>query len=247
VWLVVLSKAPLGLIAANQGWKQIGELALAFVLSAAIGLEREWRQKSAGLRTHTLVGFGAALFMIVSKYGFGDIHGPDVSLDPSRVAAQIVSGVGFIGGGLIFVRGDAVRGLTTAAIVWVTAAVGMACGAGLGLLAVIATAGHFVTVLAFPWLAAHLPRSPYVGFGVRVVYEDGRGILRDILGHATDSGFRIHNVKTRQLEHQVAGRSAVAVTLDVAGQPSVDPLASELTEMDGVLEVVTTDLADTTD
>jgi putative Mg2+ transporter-C (MgtC) family protein len=92
----------------GQGLLQIGELVLAFVLSAAIGLEREIRQKSAGLRTHTLVGFGAALIMLVSKYGFTDVLGAHTVLDPSRVAAQIVSGIGFIGGGLIFVRRDAV-------------------------------------------------------------------------------------------------------------------------------------------
>src|ERR1700691_3955296 len=101
----------------GQGLKQIGELVLAFGLSSLIGLEREWRQKSAGLRTHALVGLGAALFLLISKYGFSDVLGKDVILDPSRVAAQIVTGIGFIGGGLIFVRGDAVRGLTTAAIV----------------------------------------------------------------------------------------------------------------------------------
>src|ERR1700759_3256682 len=115
----------------GQGWLQLGELALAFVLSSLIGLEREWRQKSAGMRTHTLVGFGAALFLLVSKYGFSDVLvNSHVAFDPSRVAAQIVSGLGFIGGGLIFVRGDAVRGLTTAATVWMTAAIGTACGAG---------------------------------------------------------------------------------------------------------------------
>lgn len=80
----------------GQGWKQIGELALALGLSSLIGVEREWRQKSAGLRTHTLVGVGAALFVIVSKYGFSDVLGPTSRLDPSRVAAQIVSGIGFI-------------------------------------------------------------------------------------------------------------------------------------------------------
>src|SRR5580658_3260974 len=123
----------------GQGLKQVAELALAFALSSLIGLEREWRQKSAGLRTHTLVGTGAALFLLVSKYGFSDVLGSNVVLDPSRVAAGIVSGIGFIGGGLIFVRGDAVRGLTTAAIVWMTAAIGMACGAGLWLLALVVT------------------------------------------------------------------------------------------------------------
>jgi putative Mg2+ transporter-C (MgtC) family protein len=227
----------------GQGWTQVGELALAFGLSSLIGLEREWRHKSAGLRTHTLVGFGAALFLIVSKYGFGDVIGRGVALDPSRVAAQIVSGIGFIGGGLIFVRGDAVRGLTTAAIVWVTAAIGMACGAGLALLAVLATAGHFVVVLLYPMLAAALPRSRYVGFGLRVVYEDGRGILRDVLAECTRRGFAIVNVSTRQLEQDVRGTPAVAVTMEVQGQPSADPLAAELSELPGVLEVTTTDLA----
>ncbi|HET8560058.1 MAG TPA: MgtC/SapB family protein, partial [Marmoricola sp.] len=96
----------------GQGWPQVADLFLALVLSTGIGLERELRQKSAGMRTHTLVGLGAALMMLVSKYGFTDVLGNGVSLDPSRVAAQIVSGIGFIGGGLIFVHRGAVSGLT---------------------------------------------------------------------------------------------------------------------------------------
>jgi len=96
---------------AGQGWLQVKELALAFVLSALIGLEREIRNKNAGLRTYTLVGFAAALIMLVSKYGFTNVVAADrIVLDPSRVAAQVVSGIGFIGGGLIFVRRDNVRG-----------------------------------------------------------------------------------------------------------------------------------------
>jgi hypothetical protein len=88
-----LTGSPLG----GQGWLQIGELGLALLLSACIGLEREIRQKNAGLRTHTLVGLGAALFMLVSKYGFSDvIETGRIILDPSRMAAQIVSGIGFI-------------------------------------------------------------------------------------------------------------------------------------------------------
>jgi putative Mg2+ transporter-C (MgtC) family protein len=231
----------------GQGWKQIGELGLAFGLSSLIGLEREWRQKSAGLRTHTLVGVGAALFVIVSKYGFGDVLRSGVVLDPSRVAAQIVSGIGFIGGGLIFVRGDAVRGLTTAAIVWVTTAIGMACGAGLAILAVVVTAAHFLVVLGFPTLAARLPRSRYLGFGLRVVYEDGRGILRRILAETTLRGFAIVQVTTRQLERDLGGVPAVAVTLEVRGQPTADALAAALQDLDGVVEVATTDLAQAAD
>lgn len=227
----------------GQGPKQVGELALAFGLSSLIGLEREWRQKSAGLRTHTLVGVGAALFVIVSKYGFGDVLGADRVLDPSRVAAQVASGIGFIGGGLIFVRGDAVRGLTTAAIVWVTAAIGMACGAGLALLALVATAGHFVVVLVYPSLAGALPRSRHLAFGLRVVYADGRGILRRVIASSTEMGFSLGHVSTRQLEHDVAGVAAVAVSMEVRGQPSASPLASALQEIDGVLEVTVDDPA----
>jgi putative Mg2+ transporter-C (MgtC) family protein len=234
-------------IPSGQGLAQLGELALAFGLSSLIGLEREWRQKSAGLRTHTLVGVGAALFLIISKYGFSDVLGPRVMLDPSRVAAQIVTGIGFIGGGLIFVRGDAVRGLTTAAIVWVTAAIGMACGAGLAILALVVTAFHFVVVFLYPRLASLLPRSRYLRFGVRVVYEDGRGILRQILSQSTRLGFTIARVDARQLQHEIQGVSAVAVTLEVQGQPTADPLTVALQELWGVLEVTATDLDRATD
>ena len=135
----------------------IGRLALTLVLAAAVGLERELRQKSAGLRTHTLVGVGAALFAIAGGYGFWDVVGVDgVSLDPSRVAAQVASGIGFIGGGLIFGRRDAVRGLTTAAGVWVTAAIGLAAGAGLELVGIAATVAYFIVAYGFPPLSRRL-------------------------------------------------------------------------------------------
>jgi putative Mg2+ transporter-C (MgtC) family protein len=153
------------------------------------------------------------------------------------VAAGIVSGIGFIGGGLIFVRGDAVRGLTTAAIVWTTAAIGMVCGAGLAILAIVVTAAHFVVVFLYPRLAAALPQSRYVTFGVRVACEDGRGILSE----STRLGFSIGRVETHHLDREVHGRSVVAVTLEVQGQPTVRQLTLDLNELDGVLEVSTTD------
>src|ERR1700733_10103381 len=144
----------------GQGWLQLEELTLAFVLSALVGLEREIRQKSAGLRTYTLVGVSAALFMLISKYGFMDVLQNDrVIVDPSRVAAQIVSGIGFIGGGVIFMRRDVVRGLHTAASGWLKAALGMACGAGLPILAVATTVCHIIIMLVFPRLVRHLPRE----------------------------------------------------------------------------------------
>ena len=146
--------------ATGQGATQFFELGSAFVLSALIGLERELRQKSAGLRTYTVVGLSSALFMLVSKYGFTDVLAPGtVVLDPSRVAAQIVSGIGFLGAGIIFVRGSSVRGLTTASTVWLTAAVGAACGAGLPLLALATTGAHFIITLVFPPLLRLVPRG----------------------------------------------------------------------------------------
>ena len=145
----------------GQGVKQFIELGCAFLLSAAIGLEREVRHKSAGLRTYTVVGTTAALFLLISKYGFTDVLARDlVVLDPSRVAAQIVSGIGFIGGGLIFVQGDRVNGLTTAAADWLVTGVGMACGAGLPLLAIAVTAAYFVVAFVFPFIIRLLPGAP---------------------------------------------------------------------------------------
>jgi putative Mg2+ transporter-C (MgtC) family protein len=195
----------------GQGWVQVGELTLAFALSAAIGLEREIRHKSAGLRTHTLVGFAAALIMLVSKYGFGDVLSDGrIVLDPSRIAAQIVTGIGFIGGGLIFVRRDSVRGLTTAAIVWLTTAVGMACGAGLPILAIVVTAFHFVVVFAFPYIVARLPKSRWTPSPLEVSYEDGRGVLRDVLVTCTQHDFAVSRLRVereRSIDNLQAGRS----------------------------------------
>jgi putative Mg2+ transporter-C (MgtC) family protein len=111
-----------------------GRLALGLVLGAVIGLERELHRQPAGFRTHSLVALGAALFTIISAYGFS---GP--SVDPTRIAAQIVSGIGFIGAGTILQYRGNIRGLTTAASLWSVAAIGMAAGAGLLAMAAIGT------------------------------------------------------------------------------------------------------------
>ena len=113
---------------------------IAALLGGAIGLEREYRAKEAGFRTHFLVALGAALFMILSAHGFeGVLTTENHRLDVSRIAAQVVSGIGFIGAGTIIFQKHAVRGLTTAAGLWVTAAIGMAAGAGLFLLSTATT------------------------------------------------------------------------------------------------------------
>jgi putative Mg2+ transporter-C (MgtC) family protein len=115
-------------------------LVIAAVLGSLVGVERERLTWAAGLRTHMLVCVGACLFMIVSAFGFFDIlKTPNVILDPSRIAAQVVSGIGFLGAGSILLRGEMVRGLTTAASVWAVAAIGLAVGGGLYIEAVAAT------------------------------------------------------------------------------------------------------------
>ena len=125
---------------------------VAALLGGAIGLEREYRAKEAGFRTHFLVALGSALFMIVSAYGFEDVVMlPGHRLDVSRVAAQVVSGIGFIGAGtIIFHKSEnVVRGLTTAAGVWVVAAIGLACGGGMYKLAIASTLLVLVGLEAF--------------------------------------------------------------------------------------------------
>ena len=114
-------------------WVIVGRLALAAALGMVIGVERTYRAKTAGIRTHFLVALGSALFMIVSRYGF------EGTGDPGRVAAQIVSGIGFLGAGTIIMQKHVVHGLTTAAGMWVAAGIGMASAAGLYSVAVIST------------------------------------------------------------------------------------------------------------
>lgn len=110
---------------------------IAVLLGFAIGTERKMRFKEAGMRTHAIVSAGACLFMLISKYGFSDMEG---KYDGARLAAQVVSGIGFIGAGMIMYRKQAVHGLTTAAGVWITAGVGMAAGAGMYIVAASSTA-----------------------------------------------------------------------------------------------------------
>lgn len=111
---------------------------LAGLCGAVIGYERKNRGKGAGLRTHIIVAIASALMMVVSKYGFNDLaFGEDFRLDPSRVASQIVSGVGFLGAGMIFVQRQTVKGLTTAAGIWATSGIGMAIGSGMYMLGVL--------------------------------------------------------------------------------------------------------------
>ena len=136
---------------------QVILLLVALIFSSLIGIERQSRGKSAGIRTQVIVGVTACSMMIISKYGFMDvITEGTIRLDPSRVAAQIVSGIGFLGAGIILTRHGTISGLTTAATIWETAAIGMACGAGMWWLGAAGLFCHFTAVWVLAPVAGYL-------------------------------------------------------------------------------------------
>ncbi len=145
-------------------------LAVAGLLGGVIGLERELDEKAAGLRTHLIVSLGAALFTLVGAYGFSGVP----TVDPTRVAAQVVTGIGFLGAGVIFRQGFTVRGLTTAASLWLVAAIGMAAGAGYWKGSLIATAAALISLRPLEWLKERLiPQRA----AARLIVELAEGVV----------------------------------------------------------------------
>lgn len=215
-------------------------LLLAFVLSAVIGIERQRQLKSAGIRTHTLVGLGAAVFTLVSAYGFDSVLGSEVTLDPSRIAAQIVSGIGFLGAGVIFVRQNVVNGLTTAASIWVTAAIGMACGAGMAVLAVAATVLYIIAVITLSMIGRKIPTVDKDQIFV-VQYKDNKGALRDILQRATHLGYEASLSRTCKIEMpDKADRVEASMKFRNVKKGPVEDLIEALSDIKGVVSVVVT-------
>lgn len=212
-------------------------LVCSFVFSGLIGLEREVRQKSAGARTHILVGMGAALYTLVSAYGFAQVLGEDVVLDPSRIAAQIVTGIGFLGAGVIFVRRNIISGLTTAASVWVTAAVGMACGAGMPVTAALTVALYLFAVTVLTPLVRRLPSQQRSEF-YRVRYTDGRGVLRDILQAASDAGYEMALSETKRERSDQGHTVDAKIEFTHGKQRPPESLLRKLSEVSGVLEII---------
>lgn len=211
---------------------RLPELGVALLLSLAIGFERQLRGKQAGVRTHALVGLGSALFMLVSKYGFADLLGQQgIGLDPSRIAAQIVSGIGFLGAGIIVFRSDTVRGLTTAASIWLTAALGMACGGSLFVLAGVVTVAYFLVVLLGPWLHRLTRRGEAE---LQIEYRDGQGLLRNIVEVITRQNWRIARLRTGS--HRT-DPGYVAVFIAAEGGNDSGALLEAIARVDGVRSV----------
>ncbi|WP_181275572.1 MgtC/SapB family protein [Brevibacterium oceani] len=216
----------------TTGLIEAGLLLASFVLCSLIGFERQFRQKAAGYRTHVLVGIGTCAFTLVSAYGFAGVLDSDVRLDPSRIAAQIVSGIGFLGAGVIFKGRNMVRGLTTAATIWVTAAVGMACGAGMLSLATILTALHLFTLFVVAPLIRRIPNSDHRKL-LRIAYQDGSGVLRDILALASRMGFSNSIVDSRRFDDD-DGTRMVQIDVKFEGKRPLDLLVAPLMDLPGV-------------
>jgi putative Mg2+ transporter-C (MgtC) family protein len=160
-------------------------IAVAAGLGGVVGLERELDEKAAGLRTHMLVAVGSALFTLVGAYGFSDF--PSRTIDPTRVAAQVVTGIGFLGAGLIFRQGFTIRGLTTAASLWLVAAIGMAAGAGFWKGAVIATIVALVSLRPLEWMkGVAIPQRAAAHLLVELKEDGTAGDVLDALERAGD-------------------------------------------------------------
>jgi putative Mg2+ transporter-C (MgtC) family protein len=186
---------------------------IAAILGAAIGLEREIHEHPAGMRTHLLVSLGTAIFTVLSIYGFEGItaNGVSPTVDPTRIAAQVVSGIGFLGAGAILKYGTSIRGLTTAASLWTTAAIGMAAGAGEWL---IAGVGTFITVFSLWPLNALVARIHRPGAHlVRLRLEVGRlEALGDVSRLLADRRVEMAGINSQRIGK---GRYEVELTLRV--------------------------------
>lgn len=210
-------------------------LAIATILGAIVGLERERAEQAAGLRTHALVSLGAALFMIVSSYGFTSVLGQHVVLDPSRVAAQVASGIGFLGAGTIILRRQIVRGLTTAASIWTVAAIGLATGGGMYAAAVEATIFVLIVLAAMRPLEGMLfnwrrsVRFVVICDADRFPYDEVRRLLADAGATLENLEVRLDNEKQRDRADLLLRR----------GQMQPFLMATALRALPGVREVRT--------
>ena len=192
----------------------LARIAAVAGLGGVVGLERELDEKAAGLRTHMLVAVGSALFTLVGAYGFSDF--PTRTVDPTRVAAQVVTGIGFLGAGLIFRQGFTIRGLTTAASLWLVAAIGMAAAAGFWKGAVIATIVALISLRPLEWMkVTAIPQRGASHLVVQLTEDGTAGDVLDAVERAGDllalrrDGRRLE-IEVR-LDHGARGRALDAV------------------------------------
>ena len=186
-----------------MNWTLIIRLVVACLLAFVVGLDREYRAKDAGLKTHFLVSLGSALFMIISRYGFDN----STQVDFSRVAAQVVSGIGFIGAGTIIFQKQIVRGLTTAASLWSVSAIGMAAGAGMFAVAVAATLLKLIGLEAFGYIFKKLAaRRIYIS-----ILVDNKQMAQMVYLDLKKVGYQILSYEMNKLDNAEGYRVAIVV------------------------------------
>lgn len=216
----------------------VSKLGLAVLLGAAIGIERQWRQRSAGLRTNTLVSLGAAAYVLLSA------SLTDNGADPSRVASQIVAGVGFLGAGVIMHEGLTVQGLNTAATIWCSAAVGSLAGAGLSIEAVITMTAVVLTHLVLRPMGFRLSRLPSTAtqvsylFTVRAkteVENHVRVLLMQRL--ASDDGLLLHSLDSSDNGDPSVAIVTAEILANARRDNAIEKVASMLTIEQGVTQV----------
>lgn len=216
-----------------------GRLVLAAILGAAIGLERELHDHPAGMRTHLLVSLGSAMFAVISAYGYSSFFAanPTAQDNPQRIAAQIVSGIGFLGAGAIIQAGRWVRGLTTAASLWATAAIGLAVGSGEYILSLV---GTFLIVLSLGplnWLIARRRGESEQVLRLRLE-TTGLGALGNVTATAVRAGGEVSKVESRKIGK---GRYEMELLLRLPNRVSATEVVSTL---DGIADVEVVDSSD---
>nr|USU30710.1 MgtC/SapB family protein [Methylobacterium sp. OTU13CASTA1] len=215
----------------------VGRLFVAALLGSVIGFERERLVWAAGMRTHMLVCVGSCLLMIVSAFGFADILGrPNVTLDPSRVAAQVVSGIGFLGAGTILLRGEVVKGLTTAASLWAVAAIGLASGGGLYVPA-IATTAIVLGILGGMKPLEERYRERRQKYDLRIVARHNALTLAHLHALAGPCAPKLRQIVIRQ--HGVDASDEITLCLVHVDRNTLDALTERLRRHEAVASVET--------
>jgi putative Mg2+ transporter-C (MgtC) family protein len=197
-------------------WTYLGPLGLALLLGLAVGAEREWQGKPAGMRTHALIAVGTCLFVLAGRYGFPETVPGTPGVDPARIAAQVVTGIGFLGAGVIFFNRNIVHGMTTAASIWTTTAIALACGAGLYWAGVAVAVAQLAVVAGLAPVEGMIAHHAKHAGRLRIRYTSS-GALAAALAKCTAEGFKVAEVQgengdgfERATDFVLTGRGAVA-------------------------------------